>query len=59
MIDSEENYKFDLGSINLSQNFCLKPVVTCNGVHYSLIIQVSVVLRRTVAGIIMTHVSIT
>ena len=26
MIDSEENYKFDLGSVNLAQNFCLQMV---------------------------------
>ena len=27
MVDSEENYKFDLGSVNLSQNFCLHVMV--------------------------------
>ena len=26
MIDSEDNYKFDLGSVNLAQNFCLQMV---------------------------------
>ena len=29
MVDSEENYKFDLGSVNLSQNFVCKWFETC------------------------------